>query len=75
MRNLDRRGFNDKVRSLQVESGDWIFCSDSSFECNCHTYGPGDCPNLPSGRNHSITSGRRVSSDYPYRGNRNWGRH
>ena len=75
IRNLDRRGFNDKARSLRVESGYWIFCSDSNFEGNCHTYGPGDYPSLPSGQNHAISSGRRISNDYPYRGNPDWSRY
>jgi len=70
--NLDGTGFNDKARSLRVESGYWIFCSDAYFQGNCHTYGPGDYPNLPSGQNHSISSGRRVSSNYPYRNTPNW---
>lgn len=73
MSNLDRRGFNDKARSLRVESGYWIFCSDANFQGNCHTYGPGDYPNLPSGQSHAISSGRRVSGNYPYRNNPNWG--
>lgn len=73
IRNLDRAGFNDKARSLRVESGYWIFCSDANLQGNCHTYGPGDYPNLPSGQDHSISSGRRVSNNYPYRSNPNWG--
>jgi hypothetical protein len=70
--DLDRTGFNDKARSLRIESGYWIFCSDANFQGNCHTYGPGDYASLPSGQNHSISSGRRVSSNYPYRNNPNW---
>jgi hypothetical protein len=72
VRNLDRVGFNDKARSLRIESGYWIFCSDADFQGNCHTYGPGDYPNLPSGQSHSISSGRQVSNNYPYRNNPNW---
>ena len=73
MSNLDRRGFNDKARSLRVESGYWIFCTDANFQGACHTYGPGDYPNLPMGQSHAISSGRRVSGNYPYRNNPNWG--
>ncbi|GMU73680.1 MAG: beta/gamma crystallin family protein [Burkholderiales bacterium] len=73
MSNLDRRGFNDKARSLRVESGYWIFCTDANFQGDCHTYGPGDYPNLPMGQSHAISSGRRVSGNYPYRNNPNWG--
>lgn len=70
--NLGRVGFNDKARSLRIESGYWLFCSDAGFQGNCHTYGPGDYPNLPSGQDHSISSGRQVSNSYPYRSNPNW---
>lgn len=71
--NLDRAGFNDKARSLRVESGYWLFCTDANFQGDCHTYGPGDYPNLPGGQNHSISSGRRISGNYPYRNSPNWG--
>ncbi len=70
--NLDRAGFNDKARSLRVESGYWLFCTDASYQGTCHTYGPGDYPNLPGGQDHSISSGRRISANYPYRSNPNW---
>ena len=66
-------GFNDKARSLRVESGYWLFCTDADFQGDCHTYGPGDYPNLPAGKAHSISSGPRVSGNYPYRNNPNWG--
>jgi len=71
--NLDWKGFNDKAKSLRVEAGYWIFCSDANYQGNCHTYGPGDYPTLPSGQSHSISSGRRVSGNYPYRNNPDWG--
>jgi hypothetical protein len=70
--NLDRTGFNDRARSLRVESGYWIFCSDANFQGDCHTYGPGDYPSLPSGQRHSISSGRQVSAKYPYQSTPNW---
>jgi hypothetical protein len=71
--NLDQVGFNDKARSLRVESGYWVFCTDANFQGDCHTYGPGDYPNLPGGQNHKISSGRRISGNYPYRNNPTWG--
>lgn len=71
--NLDRTGFNDRARSLRVESGYWLFCTDSNFQGDCRTYGPGDYPNLPGGQSSSISSGRQVSGNYPYRSNPNWG--
>ena len=70
--NLERAGFNDKARSLRVESGYWLFCTDANFQGDCHTYGPGDYPSLPGGQDHRISSGRRVSSNYPYRSSPNW---
>lgn len=71
--NLATVGFNDKARSLRVESGYWVFCTDANFQGDCHTYGPGDYASLPGGQNHSISSGRRISSNYPYRSSPNWG--
>ena len=40
--NLGRAGFNDRASSLRVESGYWIFCSDSEFRGECRTFGPGE---------------------------------
>jgi hypothetical protein len=66
-------GFNDKASSLRVESGYWLFCSDAFFQGDCRTFGPGDYPSLPPGLNNKISSGRRVSTDYPYQQNPSWG--
>ena len=65
VRNLGTTGFNDRASSLRVESGYWIFCSDSEFRGECRTYGPGEYVSLP-GLNNVISSGRRISNDYPY---------
>lgn len=70
--NLDRTGFNDRARSLRVESGYWLFCTDANFQGECRTYGPGDYPGLSGGQSGSISSGRQVSTTYPYRNNPNW---
>jgi hypothetical protein len=70
--NLDHSGFNDRARSLRVESGYWIFCSDANFRGDCQTYGPGDYPQLPSGQKQSISSGRQVPGKYPYRNSAEW---
>jgi hypothetical protein len=59
--NLGRTGFNDRASSLRVESGYWIFCSDSEFRGECRTFGPVDYASLP-GLNNAISSGRRVSN-------------
>jgi Beta/Gamma crystallin len=73
MRNMDSTGFNDRASSLRVESGYWIFCSDSDFRGDCRTFGPGDYASLP-GMNNVISSGRQISSDYPYSDRPNWQR-
>ena len=73
MRNLDTTGFNDRASSLRVESGYWIFCSDSEFRGECRTFGPGDYASL-AGMNNVISSGRRISNDYPYDGKPDWQR-
>src|SRR5690242_8293165 len=55
IRNLDTTGFNGRASSLRVESGYWIFCSDSEFRGECRTFGPGDYASLP-GMNNVISS-------------------
>jgi hypothetical protein len=74
VRNLERVGFNDRASSLTVLNGYWIFCSDANFEGDCRTFGPGDYPNLPSGLERKISSGRRIAERYPYEGRPNWQR-
>jgi hypothetical protein len=69
--NLGRTGFNDRASSLRVESGYWIFCSDSEFRGECRTFGPGEYPLLP-GLNNVISSGRRISDFYPYADRPDW---
>ena len=74
MANLDGSGFNDRASSLRVDSGYWVFCSDANFGGECRTFGPGDYATLPAGLNNMISSGRRISDDYPYSQNPNWQR-
>jgi len=64
--------FNDRASSLRVDSGYWIFCSDANFRGECRTFGPGEYAVLPPGLNNRISSGRRISNDYPYSGAPNW---
>jgi hypothetical protein len=71
MQNLGTSGFNDRASSLRVESGYWIFCSDADFRGECRTFGPGEYASLP-GLNNTISSGRRISSEYPYGDRPNW---
>jgi len=64
--------FNDRAASLRVEQGYWIFCSDADFRGECLTFGPGEYASLPPELNHRISSGRRISNNYPYANNPNW---
>ena len=66
MVDLGRTGFNDRASSLRVDSGYWIFCSDAEFRGECRTFGPGEYATLPPGLDNVISSGRRISNDYPY---------
>jgi hypothetical protein len=74
MRDLANTGFNDRAQSLQVERGYWIFCSDADFQGTCRTFGPGEYRRLPRGLDNKISSGRRISENYPYQGRPNWER-
>jgi hypothetical protein len=66
LRNFDPAGFNDRASSMRVERGYWMFCTDANFAGECRTFGPGDYPDLPAGMNNRISSGRKVTNDYPY---------
>ena len=69
--NLDGL-FNDRASSLRVDRGYWIFCSDANFRGECRTFGPGEYPVLPPALENRISSGRRISNDFPYPQNPNW---
>jgi beta/gamma crystallin len=72
--DLANTGFNDRAQSLRVEGGYWIFCSDSHFQGQCRTFGPGSYPNLGGALNNRLSSGRRISEQYPYNGPPRWTR-
>jgi hypothetical protein len=74
LRNLANTGFNDRAQSMRVEGGYWMFCSDADFQGQCRTFGPGSYPNLPPSLNNKLSSGRRISEDYPYNGPPRWER-
>jgi len=69
--NLDGN-FNDRASSLRVERGYWIFCSDANFQGECRTFGPGEYRNLPPEFDNRISSGRRISNEYPYADQPSW---
>jgi hypothetical protein len=64
--------FNDRASSLVVERGYWIFCSEPNFGGECRTFGPGKYSQLPRELDNRISSGRRISNNYPYAGNPRW---
>lgn len=69
--NLGSTGFNDRASSMRVERGYWMFCTDANFLGDCRTFGPGDYPTL-SWLSNRISSGRRISNDYPYNAPPRW---
>jgi len=71
LNNLADAGFNDRASSLRVERGYWMFCTDANFQGECRTFGPGDYPQL-GWLSHRISSGRRISNDYPYNAPPTW---
>lgn len=73
MPNLEMTRFNDRASSLRVESGYWIFCSGAEFRGECRTFGPGDYASLP-GMSNAISSGRLISTYYPYADKPDWQR-
>jgi hypothetical protein len=50
---------------MRIERGYWMFCTDANFMGDCRTFGPGDYATL-SWLSNRISSGRRISNDYPY---------
>ena len=72
LRDLGGTGFNDRASSLRVEQGYWMFCSDSNYDGECLTFGPGEYSSLPPELNNRISSARRISQRYPYNQNPTW---
>lgn len=59
---LDGAGWNDRISSLRVDSGQWEICRDNDFR-NCQTVSGGEVPKLASsGWNDTISSLRPVGS-------------
>lgn len=69
--NLDRP-FNDRGSSLRVDRGYSIFCSEADLPGECRTFGPGEYLSLPPELDNRISSGRRISIDYPYTNQPSW---
>jgi hypothetical protein len=58
MDNLEFIDFNDRARSVVVESGTWRLCSDASGGGECHDFGPGRYPAIPRGLSGRVSSAR-----------------
>ncbi|HUP02214.1 MAG TPA: beta/gamma crystallin-related protein, partial [Gemmatimonadota bacterium] len=57
---LDAAGWNDRISSFRVDSGQWEVCRDSEFR-NCQIFGPSQgLARLDSGWNDAISSLRPV---------------
>ena len=68
----DLQGFNGRASSLTVEKGYWIFCTEPEYRGECRTFGPGEYRQLPPEFDNTISSGRRISNNYPYATRPNW---
>ena len=64
--NLNRMGFSDRAASMRIDSGYWMFCTDSRFLGNCRTMGPGEYASLPPDVDRKIVSVRRVNDLYGF---------
>jgi Beta/Gamma crystallin len=73
MGNFSGTGFNDGARSAVMHDGRWAICIDADFRGECRTFGPGEYASLP-GMSDRISSGRMISSAYPYAGKSDWQR-
>jgi Beta/Gamma crystallin len=63
--NLRNSGFNDRIQSMRIFSGNWEACEDRDFGGACLVFGPGDYRRLPPQLERSISSMRRIGSDDP----------
>lgn len=62
--NLNRMGFSDRAASMRIEEGYWMFCTDTQFQGDCRTLGPGEYAWLPREVDRRIASVRRVNEVY-----------
>ncbi len=71
---MGRLGFNDKVSSVVVRSGNWQLCSDSGFRGQCITLSPGSYASMRSfGMNDRISSIRPIDDGGSSGGDNSWG--
>ena len=62
--NLNRMGFSNRAASMRIEEGYWMFCTDTQFQGDCRTLGPGEYARLPRDVDQKIASVRRVNDIY-----------
>ena len=59
--DLARVGFNDRASSVTIRGGSWQLCSDSYYNGQCVTLGPGNYSSLRTmGLNNSVSSLREI---------------
>jgi hypothetical protein len=59
MTTFDQGGFNDRIGSVVVNSGQWQMCVDANYRGNCTVFGPGRYPGL-GGLTNQLSSIRRI---------------
>jgi hypothetical protein len=69
---FDGTGGRDWPQSVIVEGGAWEICVDADLRGECRTFGPGEYASLPPELDNRISSGRRISIDYPYTNQPSW---
>jgi hypothetical protein len=62
--NLEWMGFMDRAASMRVDAGYWMVCTDTRFQGQCRTFGPGEYPRLTRDVDRRIASVRRVYDTY-----------
>ena len=63
--NLRNSGFNDRIQSMRIASGNWEACEDRDFGGVCLVFGTGDYRRLPPQLDRTISSMRRVGGGDP----------
>ncbi len=63
--NLRNSGFNDRIQSMRIFSGNWEACEDRDYGGACLVFGPGDYRRLPPQLDRSISSMRRIGNNDP----------
>ena len=65
LNNLRNSGFNDRIQSMRIFSGNWEACEDRDYGGACLVFGPGDYRRLPPQLDRTISSLRRAAGGDP----------